>query len=48
MSTKRSPADTSSLPGKGTLPGLVYEHAVTRPKTVALRHKDFGIWQVTT
>ncbi|MGH9245495.1 MAG: hypothetical protein ACRD29_14505 [Acidimicrobiales bacterium] len=35
-------------PGDGTLPGLLYEQARLRPTVVALRQKEFGIWQETT
>jgi long-chain acyl-CoA synthetase len=38
----------SELPGHGTLPGLVYQQAQQRPKVVALRKKDHGIWKPTT
>lgn len=48
MSATRAQPDVSSLPGEGTLPGLAYRNAVVRPDAVALRQKDFGIWQVTT
>lgn len=37
-----------ALPGQGTLPGLVYQQSRERPRDVALRKKDFGIWQSTT
>ena len=37
--------DDQSLPGHGTLPGLVYAQSLRRPNGVALRKKDFGIWQ---
>lgn len=48
MSAKHPGQDESSLPGQDTLPGLVYRNAIVRPDAVALRHKDFGIWQITT
>jgi len=48
METAASQPEVASLPGKGTLPGLVYEQAVRRPHDVALRKKDLGIWQATT
>ena len=35
-------------PGADTLPGLLYEQARLRPTVVALRQKEFGIWQQTT
>ena len=31
-----------------TLPGLLASHAATRPTNVALREKEFGIWQEIT
>lgn len=37
-----------TLPGHGTLPGLVYAQSLQRPKGIALRKKDFGVWQSTT
>ena len=40
--------DDQSLPGHGTLPGLVYAQSLRRPNGVALRKKDFGIWKPTT
>ncbi|MFV0463493.1 MAG: AMP-binding protein, partial [Nostocoides sp.] len=51
MTTTQQPDTTlapGDLPGHGTLPGLVYQQSVERPETVALRKKDFGIWQETT
>ena len=45
----------SGMPGRGaghavnrTLPGLLAGHAVSRPDGVALREKEFGIWQEIT
>lgn len=38
----------AQLPGHGTLPGLVYLQSSQRPHSIALRKKDFGIWQPTT
>jgi long-chain acyl-CoA synthetase len=35
-------------PGQGTLPGLLYEQARARPKGVALRQKELGVWRETT
>ncbi len=32
----------------GTLPGLLANHAASRPDEVALREKEFGIWQEIT
>ena len=32
----------------GTLPGLLADHAASRPDEVALREKEFGIWQEIT
>ena len=32
----------------GTLPGLLADHAIHRPEGVALREKEFGIWQEIT
>ena len=32
----------------GTLPGLLARHAVSHPDGVALREKEFGIWQEVT
>ncbi|MDE2712478.1 MAG: AMP-binding protein, partial [Acidobacteriota bacterium] len=32
----------------GTLPGLLAHHAADRPDGVALREKEFGIWQEIT
>ena len=32
----------------GTLPGLLASHAASRPDDVALREKEFGIWQEIT
>ena len=32
----------------GTLPGLLAQHAASRPDGVALREKEFGIWQEVT
>jgi long-chain acyl-CoA synthetase len=49
MATTSKPAQLSdALPGHGTLPGLVYQQSRRRPRDVALRKKDFGIWQATT
>lgn len=39
---------SSDLPGHGTLPGLVYAQSQLHPKVVAMRKKNFGIWQATT
>ncbi len=47
MSTP-NPAGQQDAPAQGTLPGLVYQQSLQRPDGVALRKKDFGIWQSTT
>jgi long-chain acyl-CoA synthetase len=41
-------ATTGAVPGQGTLPGLVYQQSLDRPRVVALRKKDRGIWKPTT
>ena len=50
VAKSRTPAGPGeqSLPGHGTLPGLVYAQSLTRPESVALRKKELGIWQATT
>jgi long-chain acyl-CoA synthetase len=40
--------DVGTLPGHGTLPGLVLAQARLRPKAIALRKKEFGIWKATS
>jgi long-chain acyl-CoA synthetase len=42
------PAVGAVSPGHGTLPGLVLQQSVQRPKVVALRKKDHGIWKPMT
>ena len=44
----RSATADSTLTAQGTLPGLVAHQAQQRPKGVALRKKERGIWQPTT
>jgi long-chain acyl-CoA synthetase len=42
--------DITQFPAKGfrSLPQLVLDHAASHPDGVAMRQKDFGIWQETT
>lgn len=47
-SDSKGSVDRAELPGHGTLPGLVYKQSCQRPRGIALRKKDFGIWQATT
>ena len=37
-----------ATPVNETLPGLLARHAVSHPDGVALREKEFGIWQEIT
>lgn len=46
--TVKSTAGPTQLPGEGTLPGLVYMQSLRRPRGIALRKKDLGIWRATT
>jgi len=41
-------AETIQRPGTQTFPGLLLQHAQTRPDKPAFREKDLGIWQTTT
>ncbi|MDE0358270.1 MAG: AMP-binding protein [Gammaproteobacteria bacterium] len=43
-----TPGTRADLPVNRTLPGLLAGHAASRPDEVALREKEFGIWQEIT
>ena len=43
-----APGTRTGLPLNRTLPGLLAGHAESRPDDVALREKEFGIWQEIT
>lgn len=43
-----STTELGHLPGHGTLPGVLYAQSLRRPREVALRKKQLGIWQATT
>ena len=47
MSGGSRPAD-DSVRAQDTLPGLLARRAAKRPNEIALREKEFGIWQETT
>ena len=46
--TETTRPEVGTIPGQGTLPSLVHAQARLRPKSVALRKKEFGIWRATS